>query len=426
MWPFKNKIKAQRFFNYEKKILNIKGMKASVPNDQLPVEFSLGEFSSENFPPEVSEKLKNQDMLQYTITNAINSLNEGEEKEKKKIELIDAILAMFKLAQDINEIDSKTYKKKELIEGTDLYDFYSNSDYEIANIVKSDLTNPGLIIWPVTLQDRPTIIHKAQIEIIKTLQINNWELKIIIADCGSNDISDQKITGFLLELEKHLQKRNIKYGKVCLLSEYYQLNLDGDTILKNFIYLSSKIKISDLMRYNNKQETYSPKNTRKVQTRATLKFIQPVLMWSAVILESENYCNNNLGKKAIIIAGKDESNQWKYIFSLKSIIGGIFNIILQDEGKKTIFQEERPMIFHSDDEVLKSLDKGNLAKWLFESFISTPKFPTKLTNLSFCKECKKNKECRNCLFPISSDVKLPNFVDRDKFVESFWGIINPN
>lgn len=424
-WLFDRRIKAKRFFNYDKKRLNVKGIKAVIPSDKLPLDFSIGDISLENFPTEVSDKLKEIDLLQVSLKDALNSMNEGEIKESKKNEFFDTLILMIKIAQNPSKME-EIYKKKESDKDlSDLYDFYNNSDYQIANITKHELTTPGLIIWPVALQARPTIIHKAQIEIIRILQKSKWDLKIIIADCGTDNISDKKITLFKTELEKHLKKREIIYDTIELLSESYKPDTNGGNILTKFTEISSKLKISELKEYNTKQDSYSDENKQKVENRSTLKFIQPVLTWSVVIHEADNYSEVNQGKKTIIIAGKDELNQWKYIFSFSSNIGGIFNIILKDEGKNTIFQEEKPMIFHSEMDVIDNLDKGNLAKWLFEAFVSTPSFPDKLINLQFCKECKRIPDCRECLFPDNSDGKLPEFVDRRKFVSSFWGIINP-
>jgi len=424
MCIFRRRIKEKNFFNFNKKKLDLKGIKASLPNNKLPVDFSLGEFTSENFPTDVNDSLKQLDLLQVQIAKVINTMHEGEAKEKKKAEYFDVLLKMFALAQKPSS-SLEIEKKKNMNNFSDLYDYYSSSDFEIANINKHDLDNPGLIIWPVALQDRPTIIHKAQIEIIKTLQNKNWILKIIIADCGTSD-AIRKISHFRSELERHLNKRNVRFEGISLLSDYYRPDAAGGMILKKFVDISTNLKISDLKEYNTKQDSYSNENKQKIENRYTLKFIEPVLTWSVVINEADQYCDNNRGKKTIVVAGRDELNQWKYIFGFSSNIGGIFNLILKDEGEKTIFQEEKPMIFHSENEVIENLDRGNLARWLFESFIVTPSYPVDLKDLQFCTQCKKASACRECLFVNSPDAKLPSFVDKRKFVKSFWEIINPS
>jgi hypothetical protein len=245
-----------------------------------------------------------------------------------------------------------------------------------------------------------------------------------VADCGTNDVRD-KISSFQHDLEKHLQKREIQYDQLKLLSDYYQSDDAGGNILKKFTQISSSLKISELKKYNTKHNTYSDTDNNKVENRFTLKFIQPVLTWAVVIHEAEIYNNENVNKKTIIIAGKDELEQWTYIFSFLEKIGGVFNIILKDDGEKTIFQEEKPMIFLSENEVESHLEDGNLARWLFEAFIATPNYPNALNNLQFCNECKRNPSCRDCLFSGNED-HLPDFVDKRKFVSSFWEIINPS
>lgn len=421
---FPRKIKAKSLYNYEKKTLNIKGIKASIPNDKIPVEIGIGEIAKDSFPSEVSEKLKELDNIQVRIAQALNSMNEGVKKEEKKIEYFDTLIKMLNTA-DGKERSSKAVNQEPAIENNkrQLYDFFDSAEYEIANISKTELEQPGLIIWLVALQSRPTIIHKAQIEIIKVLQNNNWELKIIIADCGTNDV-ESKITQFRRELGNHLNNRSIKCDNLELLSDYYKPDENGGNILKKFTDISSKLKISELKEYNTKQDSYSNEHKIKVENRITLKFIQPVLSWSVVITEAEKYYTQNT-KKTIIIAGKDELSQWKYIFDFSSNIGGIFNNILKDDKRNTIFQEEEPMIFHSERQAVENLNNGNLAKWLFESFIFTPSFPNKLENLEFCTECKKMPNCRECIFSNGNGQKLPDFVDKKKFVNSFWEILNP-
>jgi hypothetical protein len=420
---FSKKIKAKNLYSYRNNKLNIKGIKLLVPTDMLPAEFSVGELSNEIAPSDVSDELKRLDILQLQLANTINSMNEGIEKDKSKKEYFDTLLKMINLVHNPKSI-SEDVKKKDKISGTNLYEFYKNSGYEISNITSNDLENPGVIIWPVALQDRPTIIHKAQIEIIKALQLTNWSLKILIADCGTINVED-KIIKFRRELEKHLNKRDVKYEKISLLSDYYNPDADGGKILKKFTEISSKLKISELNEYNTKNNSYSAESKQIVENRFTLKFIQPVLTWSVVIHEAEKYFEQSNGKKTIIIAGKDELKQWKYIFGFSATIGGVFNDILEDETNNTIFQEAKPMIFHSENEIIQSLDKGNLAKWLFESFISTPNFPSSLANLSFCTACKKVPDCRLCIFKNYDVDKLPEFIDKEKFVASFWNILNP-
>jgi hypothetical protein len=420
-----SKIKVQSYYNESKRELDLPEIKANISSLETgsgSIDFGNYKTNSKiTIPKGISNELVKLDQLQKETANAINGLK-GEVRQEQLVKYTNTLMEMMQKGSQ-NE-KQPIEKKKEIVNGSDLYDFYKNSNYEIANITSAELNNPGMIIWPVALQDRPTIIHKAQIEIIKSLQKSSWELKILIADCGTINV-ETKIVKFRKELEKHLKKRNVNYTQIALLSDYYKPDVDGGSILKKFTEISSNLKISELNEYNTKHNSYSSENKQIVEKRFTLKFIQPVLTWSVVIHEAEKYAEKDNGKKTIIVAGKDELKQWKYIFGFSSTIGGIFNDILEDEGNNTIFQEEKPMIFHSENEVIQSLEKGNLAKWLFESFVSTPTFPAELTNLSFCTECKKNPDCRKCLFTTNSESKLPGFFNKERFVENFWEILNP-
>ena len=424
---FSSKIKEQSFFDYTNKSLNVKGISVAVPETILPVELKVGEFSSEKTPKSISEKLKQLDLVQLQIAKTINSTKDENKKEEMKSKYFQKLIEMFETFNNTNNDATSSFKKKvDLLDGKELNTFFVESNFDIYNLSNEDLEKPSQLIWPVVLQNRVTLIHKAQIETIRIMQHHNWTLKIIIADCGTPDIQLSKVEGFKNELISHLQKRNVTYEKISLLSEYFNPNENSGHILKNFTDISKILKFMVLHDFNLKHGTYSGKNKEKIKkSRTVLKFIQPLLTWAVVVFKANDYAKNNDNKKTSIIAGKDELIQWKYIFNKYSNIGGIFNSILEDKENNTIFQEDEPMLFHSESEVLSRIDKGNFAKWLFEAFVTLPTYPNKPKNFDFCKSCSKSENCKLCLFPTKEDDILPDFVDKQKFVQSIWEFIGP-
>ena len=205
-----------------------------------------------------------------------------------------------------------------------------------------------------------------------------------------------------------------------MLSTYFTPSEDSGKILETFTTISSNLKISKLKTFNDKDGAYSKTAIKEVEDRSTLKFIQPLLTCSVSICEANRSVN-----KSIIIAGKDELNQWKHIFNKYDNIGGVFNPILKGAEEENIFQEEEPMLFHTESDCLEKINNGNLSKWLFEAFITLPNFPENPVNLEFCKSCSKNPICRTCLFPKESDSLLPENVDKNKFIDHIWNYIGP-
>ncbi|NOU47677.1 MAG: toll/interleukin-1 receptor domain-containing protein [Bacteroidales bacterium] len=310
-----------------------------------------------------------------------------------------------------------------------VFNIFEHTGFEPFYLSSENLTRKSIVIWPIVPRLHINLIHKAQIEIVRILFLLGWDTKIIIANCGEHsDITPNKQdVEFKKKLEESLKRSKIERFEISFLNQYFTPDFpDGGNILSKFVKISSSIKINQLTVFNTKDESYNDEAQKKINDRTTLKYISPLFTWAASIYEAEKFINKNEGSKPIIIAGKDEESQWSHIFrEINSEIGAVFIPLLKDEDNTTFFQEGQKLVF-SKPQLLEKLSKGNIDKWLSQSFIFLSSFPQKITNLDFCNSdnCMHNKDCFECMFSNGNE-KLPAFVDKQKFVELIFPKINP-
>ena len=310
--------------------------------------------------------------------------------------------------------------------GDNIHRIIEQSGFDPFNVSPQDLENKSLVIWPVVPRQHITLIHHAQIEVIRLLSILGWKTKIIIANCGGANVTpNRNDQEFKIKLDEYLKKKSISNYNVDYLNQYFNPNFkDESKILGNFVKLSSGLKISQLHEFNIKNKTYDSTTQSEILERNTLKYISPLLTWSASIFEASVFFEQNPSSKAIIIAGRDEESQWSHVISeIDANIGAIFIPILKQDDNNTLFQEKKLSLL-SKSQLERELGKGNIDKWLFQAFISLASFPNTLSSLSFCKkketQCvQQESNCLDCLFPDDSE-KFNGNVDKKKFAEEIY------
>lgn len=303
--------------------------------------------------------------------------------------------------------------------------------FELSNVNVNDLKNGGLIIWPIVVRKRANLIHNCQVEVLRLLSGFDWKIKIIIANCGSTNILPEDESNFKKEIKNQLIRRDIENPDIVSLDEYYEVDFpDRGDILTNFIKISSNIKLNELKRFITKDEKYTQEQIDEIEKRSTLKFIQPILTWSATVYETNKYNQANTGKKVIVIAGRDEEKQWNHVFKeISTGIGGIFNPILtsSENGKDFNYcQGEEKPIYLSAESLIEDLEKGNLFEWLFKNFIILPACPNRPSSLDICNSCDKNHlDCSEIILSSSGegDTVLLDRISKEKFVTKIWDII---
>lgn len=324
------------------------------------------------------------------------------------------------------QISTGTYE----INNKTIYSIFERTGFEPFNLSEDNLLHESVIIWPIVPRPNINLIHKSQVEVVRILSLLNWDIKIIIANCGeqtSNTPSKQDLD-FKNNLELMLQKCKISKFEIKFLNDYFSpIFDDGKKILSNFIKLSSSLKINQLTKFNTKDEGYSQIVQNKINERSTLKYISPLLTWSASIYEAEKMLEINNSCKPVVVAGRDEETQWSHVFrEINSKMGAVFIPVLKDEDGSTFFQEGGRLLF-SKKQLAEKLNYGNIDKWLTQSFIFLAKYPSIVNKLDICdtKDCDKNESCFECMFPKGSD-KLPSHINKDKFVDLIFPQINPS
>ncbi|MBL7967320.1 MAG: toll/interleukin-1 receptor domain-containing protein [Prolixibacteraceae bacterium] len=333
-----------------------------------------------------------------------------------------------------NPFEETTYTETVFeINNETVFNILEKSGFDPFGLNKTDFSNESIIIWPVVPRQQVNLIHYSQIEVIRVLSLLGWKTKIIIANCGQSDIvPSRNDLDFRDKLEQHLKKKSINDFSISFLNSYFSPDFeDGNKILANFVQISSALKISQLSSFNTKDGSYDDKAQLEINERTTLKYISPLFTWSASIYEATKYFENKTNSRAIIIAGRDEESQWAHVISeIDSHIGAIFIPILKQEDDRTIFQDKKPLLF-SRKQLEGELGKGNMDKWLFQSFTNLAEFPKIVHSLPFCKQ--KNDSCTNstdgfkcleCLFP-ENTCKFSDYVDKKKFIDTIYSKIEP-
>ncbi len=172
------------------------------------------------------------------------------------------------------------------------------------------------------------------------------------------------------------------------------------------------------------KKNYDEEKQSEIQTRTVLNNIQPLLTWSLVAAIVKG-CD----KKAIVIAGEDEQEQWDYVTNnhTNNNLGVIYIHELKKTDNKTMDQED--LAINSTQVMKDKLSIGNMAEWLYTHFVELPKFSND-TRPDFCKisrnKCIEHKNnCIDCLWRVESNFDDDNF-DKTAFVETIYPMSNPN
>lgn len=108
---WKRKPKCTKFFKYDSKELNISGLKASLPKGTETIDIGLGEVRIKPELTQVSEKIQNLDLLQFSLCHDVQQLSDDNSKQSILSKIIEAKLEMMKLAQN-PELSEQELKKK--------------------------------------------------------------------------------------------------------------------------------------------------------------------------------------------------------------------------------------------------------------------------------------------------------------------------
>jgi hypothetical protein len=106
--------KCQKFFTYNTRKLNIKGISAQLDKLDVHSNIGLGELNIEPQFVLATEKLQELDFLQMQICQQINLLDKKSPlKEQLREEYIKTMMMMFKIAQNPSSVEQDNFNTKE-------------------------------------------------------------------------------------------------------------------------------------------------------------------------------------------------------------------------------------------------------------------------------------------------------------------------
>lgn len=98
---FGSKNKCEKFFTYESREINISGLSANMENpDTTKGSVGIGKIHIKPEYEKVSERLKTLDLMQYSLCQDLNKMDEGGDKQRLIAEMARVKLDMLQLALD--------------------------------------------------------------------------------------------------------------------------------------------------------------------------------------------------------------------------------------------------------------------------------------------------------------------------------------
>jgi class 3 adenylate cyclase len=287
----------------------------------------------------------------------------------------------------------------------------------ISNVSDSDLSNPGIVVWPVVPRSLVTAIHRGQTEIIKLLALLGWKVHLLIADCkAEGEYSKTYSEAFRDKLAKHIERRGINLERSFTQSEFYETSFaDYDRVQALFRAITSDISWHELELINDKD--YDAEKQAESRKSPTLNFLRPALLMAVVI-----YLAEKVNSKVLVVAGADERRQWERSYSIASSsakLGVVLIPILRQDKINQTLQGESGPIWYSERSLADDMQAdtpNNLAWWIFDLHAYVPAFPADTVKIG-----EKSIKPQDWTKPN----EVPTDVDVNGLVRIVWPILNP-
>ena len=288
-------------------------------------------------------------------------------------------------------------------------------EFRIEQCNEGPLGEGGILIWPVVPRKEITIIHQAEIEIMRLLcKRYHWNVFVLISDCGTKAraLNNRDITKFKQSIQRLMDKREVPVSEYQHLSYYFKTQdaQKADDILHNFILLSEEMKQKDLADLKNKE--YSQKIKESNEQLPVIDYILPLLQLSVVLYLSEK---EFASQRSLIVAGADELRQWNYICHRSEKLGSILIPTLMDDKTTGCWQQEVDK-YLSEEQIRDNLRKGNFGFWCYTMFVLLQQLSEEDTKHDIAVDSVTLSEWKKDQF------NVPKTVDLKKLASSIWNV----
>jgi len=305
-------------------------------------------------------------------------------------------------------------------DGVSIYRELLKFGFKIENCQECDFNTSGTIIWPIVPRKNVTHIHQAQIELMSIMSnLFKWKVKVLISDCGSksNRLNAFQLKNFREKITDLLHKRNVDVDSISNLRKFFVPSYENaDKVFEHFINISSSIEKKQLTALKNKE--YNTDIQEANEKLPVLDYILPLLQMSVVCQLGEEINKNSESKKTLILAGNDETDQWRHVCReyANDYLGALLIPVLRDNEKTDSWQQGIRQ-YLSAAELREDIKKGNFGFWCYCMFIKLQSYNKKVKINDFSLQNEDVEYWRN------NNFNFPEKFDYQQFVEEIWKTI---
>ncbi len=213
------------------------------------------------------------------------------------------------------------------------------------------------------------IIHKAQLELVCFLVRKlGWHVEIMIYEFSRVKTPTELSKNFKNLLDAYIQTKklsqsaNICYSYSCT---YFNDEQKGRKLKLEFEKLMSFITLEQLTQIIVKNY---PENVKREKLKKSLhEALRPIQ-----IMAMTSYLRFNTKKQIVILAGKDEADQWKLIYNFNpdNRVGAILIPTLNLESSHNALHDNLTKNdILSVNDLMENWNKGNFLEWVLEIFV---------------------------------------------------------
>lgn len=211
------------------------------------------------------------------------------------------------LVSNIASVKENTFGK-----GKEFANHLSKAQIEILSVQPQDYLTQKKLVWMVVPRTKITLIHLAQIKLIKYLLKNSvdWTLIIIYNDLKIYSSSEYKL--FDQQIREKLIKDEIGTHSSFFLTEYL-LDIETRELLpfsKEFIKLSKDITVEKTSEIFHKK--YSEADRVYQEKGKVINLIRPLFAMTFASYFAKKHTD------LVFLAGLDEKDQWTYSVNTKN------------------------------------------------------------------------------------------------------------